>query len=111
MPDFHAVILFNIAPQVAEMFRTDPEVAALSDPAVLIDADGDEGVATVLERSELAEILSAATLEEGTSIQEVPDGEGLISILVVDANGASHYRVPDPRIHPDRWPWMGEPEY
>ena len=111
MPDIHAVMLFDIAPRVAEMFRTDPEVAALSDPAVLVEVVGDDCVADVVERSELEEILSTATLYEGTSIQDVPHGDGLISVLVVDGDGASYYRVPDPRVHPNRWPWMGDPEY
>jgi hypothetical protein len=111
MPDIHAAMLFDIAPTVAEMFRTDPQIAALSDPAILVEASGDECVASVLEESELAEILASATLDEGTSIQDVPQDDGLMSVLVVDGDGASHYRVPDPRVHPNRWPWMGEPEY
>ncbi len=111
MPDIHAVMIFDIAPEVAEMFRTDPKIAGLLEPAVLVEVNGDECVASVVERSELAEILSAATLDEGTSFQDVPHGDGLMSVLVVDDKSASHYRVPDPRIHPNRWPWMGEPEY
>jgi len=111
MPDIHAVMLFDIAPKVAEMFRTDPAIGALRNPAVLVEANGDECVASVVEESELAEILSAATLEEGDFHQDIPCGDGLMSVLVVDGDGASHYRVPDPRLHPNRWPWMGDPEY
>jgi hypothetical protein len=111
MPDIHAVMLFDIAPRVAETFRNDPAVAALQDPAVLVEVVGEECAASIVERSELEEILSAATLEEGTSLQDIPGGDGLISALIVDGDGASHYRIPDPRRHPNRWPWMGDPEY
>ncbi len=110
MPDIHAVMLFDIAPKVAELFRTDPQVAELSNPAVLVEAEGVECVASVLEESELSGILSSATLEEGISAEDAPEGDGLISVLVVDGDGASHYRVPDPRVHPKQWPWMGVPE-
>src|SRR5580692_8471940 len=107
MPDIHAVMLFDMAPKIAETFRNDPTVAALRDPAVLVEVIGEESVASIVERSELEEILSGASLEEGTSLQHIPGGDGLISALVVDGDGASHYRVPDPRLHPNRWPWMG----
>ena len=111
MPDIHAVLLFDIAPRVAETFRNDPTVADLRDPAVLVEVVGDEGMASVVERTELEEILSAGTLDEGTAIEDVSHGDGLISVLVVDGEGASYYRVPDPRVHANRWPWMGDPEY
>lgn len=111
MPDLHAVMIFDIAPEVAETFRADPKVASLSDPAVLLEVQGAGCVASVLEESELIEILSAATLEEGIFFQDVPRGDGLISFLVVDEESASHYRVPDPRFTPKEWPWMGDPEY
>jgi hypothetical protein len=111
MPDMHAVMIFDIAPTVAEMFRTDPNVAALSEPAVLVEAQGDECVASVLEQAEITEFLSSATLDEGVFILDAPQGDGLISVLVVDGDSASHYRVPDPRIQPKQWPWMGDPEY
>jgi hypothetical protein len=36
MSEIHALMLFGIAPRGAEMFRNDPHLATLSDPAVLI---------------------------------------------------------------------------
>ena len=111
MPDLHAVMIFDIAPEVAETFRTDPTVATLSTPAILVEVQGDACVASVLDESELMEILLTATLDEGIFFQDIPRGDGLISFLVVDGDGASHYRVPDPRIEPKQWPWMGDPDY
>ncbi|MGP0070045.1 MAG: hypothetical protein ACLQGP_41405 [Isosphaeraceae bacterium] len=110
MPDVHAVMLFDLAPKVAEMFRNDPDVAAISEPAILVEVEGDSCTASILDRSELEEMLLSGTLEEGRSIEEVPQGDGLISVLVLDGDSASHYRVPDPRLSPNQWPWMGEPE-
>ena len=111
MPDTHAALLINVAPRVAEIFRTDPEMARLSAPAVLVEAKGEECLATILEQSELVDLLSSGTLEEGTSIHDVTHEDGLISVLVIEGDSASHYRVPDPRSHPKVWPWMGDPEY
>jgi hypothetical protein len=39
MSDLHAIMLLDVAPKVAEMFRSDPGVAELIDPAVLVDAN------------------------------------------------------------------------
>src|SRR5438045_3547218 len=110
MSDIHAIMLLDVAPKVAEMFRTDPRVADLLDPAVLVDANEEGCVATVVERLQLTELMSGAELASGRPMQDPSPDNAPIAVLVMDENGATAYRVPDPRTHPNHWPWIGDPE-
>ena len=103
----HAIMLLSVAPDVAEMFRSDPKVADLLDPAVYISADEDGVLASVVERLQLTELISGLNQAELNPIwDEAPEGTA-IAVLVTDENGATVYRVPDPRTDPNLWPWIG----
>jgi hypothetical protein len=107
MPSVHAIMLLDVAPKIAEKFKTDPSVAEFLDPAVLVNADEDGCVASIVERLQLTEMMSAAELTSGEPVgHESPDGAP-IAVLVMDKSGATVYRVPDPRMDPQCWPWMG----
>jgi hypothetical protein len=45
------------------MFRTDPRVAALRNPAVYIAADVDGVIASAIERFQITELISGPVLE------------------------------------------------
>ena len=107
MIDARAIMLFSVAPDVADMFRSDPKVADLLDPAVYISADEEGVLASVVERLQLTELISGQNQAGPNPIwDEAPEGAP-IAVLVKDENGATVYSVPDPRTAPDLWPWMG----
>ncbi len=106
MPRLHAIVLRDIAPLVAEAFRTDPEVAELLDPAVFVGADEEDCAAAVVERIQLAEVMSGVEIIEEKSAGEDSLERGPIAVLVMDKTSATFYRVPDPRTDPELWPWM-----
>ena len=93
--------------KVAVMFRTDPKVASLLDPAVYIAADGDGVIASVVERLQLTEPIFDLKPAQRSPIWDEEPEDAPIAVLVVDEDGASVFRVPDPRICPDQWPWTG----
>jgi hypothetical protein len=103
----HSLMLLDIAPQIAETFRTDPDVAKLLDPAVFVGVDEDACAAAVVERLQLMEVMSGVDL-----IERIPMGNNRpekvpIAVLVMDKTHATMYRVADPRTNPELWPWMG----
>ncbi len=106
MPRLHATVLQEIAPLVAEAFRTDPEVDDLLDPALLIRADEEACAAAVVERIQLVEVMSRVEVTEEKSAQEDAAEGAAIAVLVMDNTSATFYRVPDPRTDPRCWPWM-----
>ena len=103
----HVIMLLIAAPKVAVMFRTDPKVADLLDPAVYIAADGDGVIASVVERLQLTEPIFGLKPAQRSPIWYKEPEDAPIAVLVVDEDGASVFRVPDPRTCPDQWPWMG----
>jgi hypothetical protein len=107
MPDRHAMMLRDMAPKIAELFRNDPRVAELLDPAVILDAYEQECEARLQERLQLTVLMSGEQLLRGDPINTEPSPHAPITVLVIDKSGASAYRVPDPRTHPEGWPWMG----
>jgi hypothetical protein len=104
-------MLRSVASKVAEQFRTDPKVAEMIQPAVWIDADEEGCVAAILERLEAIEALSPFQPVGGQPLA-IPKEEAPITIVVVDhrrdREGARTFNVPDPRQHPDHWPWTGD---
>jgi hypothetical protein len=103
----HEIMLFDMAPKIVELFRNDPRVSELFDPAVIVDAYEQECEARLHERLQLTELMSGQKLLRGDPINAAPAERAPILVLVVDKTGASTYRVPDPRTHPEEWPWMG----
>ena len=100
-------MLLLAAPKVAEMFRTDPKVAELLDPAVYIGADEEGVIASIVERLKLMEpTLGMESTVRKAILENSPKG-ALIAVLVIDESGASAFHVPDPRSEPEQWPWMG----
>jgi hypothetical protein len=107
MQRLHFTVLMDIAPQIAEAFRSDPEVDELFDPAVFIGADNDDCAAAVVERLQLAEVMSGVDIIHGNeAIEPTLDGRS-IAVLVMDKISATFYSVPDPRTNPELWPWAG----
>jgi hypothetical protein len=100
-------MILAVAPKVADMFRTDPKIADLLDPAVYIAADDDGVIASVVERLELLKVVSELRSNALKPIWEKTSEEAPIAILVTDEGDVSVYRVADPRTCPDQWPWMG----
>jgi hypothetical protein len=100
-------MILAVAPKVAEMFRSDPKIADLLDPAVYIAADDDGVIASVVERLELMQIVSRLRSNDLKPIWEKSPVGAPIAILVTDDCDAAVYRVADPRTCPDQWPWMG----
>jgi hypothetical protein len=103
----HAIMILAVAPKVAEMFRSDPKIANLLDPAIYIAADDDGVIASVVERLELLEVVSRLRSNDLKPIWEKSPEEAPIAILVTDECDVAVYRVADPRTCPDQWPWMG----
>jgi hypothetical protein len=100
-------MLLAVAPKVAEMFRSDPKIADLLDPAVYIAADGDGVIASFVERLELVELVPGPRSSDRKPIWAKSPEEAPIAILVKDKCDVAVYRVADPRTCPDQWPWMG----
>ena len=100
-------MLHLAAPKIAVMFRTDPKVASLLDPAVYIAADGDGVIASVVERLQLTEPIFDLKPAQRSPIWDREPVDAPIAVLVVDEDGASVFRAPDPRTHPDQWLWAG----
>jgi hypothetical protein len=103
----HSHALLDIAPQVAETFRIDPDVAELIEPAVFIGVAEDDCAAAVVERIQLSDVLSGVE-----ALETIPTGDRSpesvpITILVMDATSATMYHVADPRTDPGLWPWKG----
>jgi len=67
------------------------------DPAVWLDAGG---AFFVLEHPSLM-----ATIGRHDGAEDLPSVPGWILVAVVDGDEVALERVPDPRVHPDRWPW------
>jgi hypothetical protein len=107
MSSVHAIMLLSAAPKVAEMFRTDPKVAALLDPAVYIAADEDGLIASVVERLQLAELISGLDSAAWMPTSGESPTDAPIAVFVRDESSTTVYRVPDPRNDPELWPWMG----
>jgi hypothetical protein len=107
MSSVHAIMLLSAAPKVAEMFRIDPKVAALLDPAVYIAANEDGLIASVVKRLQLAELISGPVSADWTQILGETPEDAPIVVLVSDESGMAVYRVPDPRNDRELWPWMG----
>jgi hypothetical protein len=103
----HSLMLLDIAPQVAETFRTDPDVAKLLDPAVFVGVDEDECAAAVVERIQLTAVMSGVDLIEANPIGDKAPERLPIAVLVMDKTRATMYRVADPRTDPELWPWKG----
>jgi hypothetical protein len=103
----HAIMLLTVAPSVAEMFRTDPKIADLLDPAVYIAADGGGVIASVVERLELTNLISSLQPKNGMPIWDKFPVDAPIAVLVIDRSSAAVYSVPDPRSDPALWPWTG----
>ncbi len=64
-------------------------------------------MASVVERLQLAKPILELKPAERSAIWDKQPEDALIAVLVVDEDGASVFRVPDPRTHPDQWPWTG----
>ena len=82
--DFMRLCFEISAPLVAEAFRTDPEVAELLDPAVFVGADEEDCAAAVVERIQLAEVMSGVQITEEESAQEDSLEGAPIAVLVMD---------------------------
>jgi hypothetical protein len=105
MKSTHSFIILDAAPRLSTMFRTNPSVAALLEPAVYVVVRGNSYVATVVERRQCG-ALSRATVQT----QRYPLGirssyASAIMVFLWDENGPTTYKVPDPRMQPDLWPW------
>lgn len=111
MSEVHRFVLLQAAREVAELFGSDPGVAALIDPAVWIDANEDGYAATIIERLEVVDALSGFPLAEGPGVAQRPPDDSPITVVVVHHFGsppsARIYNVPDPRKEPGSWPWTG----
>lgn len=83
--------------------KTFLEVAdTLIDPALAIDAD--MGEFHVVEHLELIAEMSHMELEDSDSSSSVSDDAPIT--VAVSADGVTTTgSIPDPRIHPTRWPW------
>jgi hypothetical protein len=104
-------MLLDMAPKIAELFRNNPRVDELLDPAVVVDAYDQECDVRLHERLELTVLMSDEQLLRGDPINTEPSQHASITVLVIDKSGTSAYRVPDPRAHPEEWPWTGwEPD-
>jgi hypothetical protein len=112
MPDIYTIMLLDVAPKVAERFRADPKVAELVQPAVWIDANEEGCAAVIIERLEVIEALAPYESTNGRGVADPASEEAPITVVVVhhtgNPPGAQTFNVPDPRKHPDRWPWMGD---
>ncbi len=103
----YTITLLNVAPSVAELFRTDREAAELIDPAVYIDVDGATPVIRIIERSLLIEAMTNAESIDARRFLDESPTDLPIAVLVINKSGATLFRVPDPRLHPELSPWRG----
>jgi hypothetical protein len=107
MPRSHSIMLLNIAPLVAETFRTDPDIDELLEPAVFVGVDEDACAAAVVERIQLTEAMCGLKCTEAPSPGEQSGSGAPIAVLVMDEQSATVYHVSDPRVDPELWPWTG----
>lgn len=108
LPDNLDILLVEAATEIAVKFRTDPKVAALIDPAVFIYTD-EQGhvIYRVIEHLQLIEVMSPIEAADGRRFVDKSREIGIIAVLVTDENGTATYSLPDPRAHPNAWPWLG----
>ncbi len=102
----HTTMLLDVAARVAERLRTDPLVANLLDPAIFIAAFDDGCDATLLERLEVVHIMREIECDPPQPIDSTSAGP-CVAVLIADKSGGSFYTLPDPRIYPTAWPWLG----
>jgi hypothetical protein len=108
MADPRFGFFLDAVPLIAKMFRATPGVAALFDPAVVVIADEDFTVEAV-ERIQLLAALSDAPCLDGVALRDLPAPDrNRIPIVVADDGGSTLYTVPDPRAHPELWPWTDD---
>jgi hypothetical protein len=111
MASVHGIMLENVAPKIADQFRTDPKVATLIEPAVWINAIEEGCAAVIIERLEAIEAMSKCEPAEGPGVATPPPPGHPILAVVVDRRAvgteARTFYVADPRLHPDEWPWTG----
>jgi hypothetical protein len=92
---------------VAHALRTDPKVAELIEPAVLISANEEGCVASVVERLQVVEMLAGKEPTEGPPVTAPsPEDKPILAALLYKGQVAC-WRLPDPRISPESWPWTG----
>jgi hypothetical protein len=84
----HAIMLLSLAPRLAAMFRIDPKIADLLDPAIYIAADGDGVIASVVERLELIDLLPGFQSRDLKPIWDKFPEEAPIAVLVTDSGDA-----------------------
>ena len=109
MPSVYGLQLEVVARGVAERFRADPGVAALTEPAVWVEASEGGIVATIIERSRAVEALSVLDAEHGPGVATSPPKDRPVLVVVVDRRfgGAQTFIVADPSEQPSSWPWAG----
>ena len=107
MANLYTTTFLNVTPRVAVMLRTDPEIAELIAPAVCIDVEGEAPVIRIIERSLLIEAMTNAELFDGIQFMDESLVDLPIAVLVINKSGATLFRVPDPRVHPELSPWSG----
>ena len=107
MPRSHSIMLLNIAPLVAETFRTDPDVDELLEPAVFVGVAEDACAAAVVERIQLTEAMCGVKCTEAPPVGGQSASGAPIAVLVMDEQSATVYHVADPRVDPKLWPWTG----
>jgi hypothetical protein len=101
------IMLADVGPKVAHALRTDPKVAELIEPAVLISANEEGGVASVVERLQVVEMLAGKEPTAGPPVTAPsPEDRPILAALLYKGQVAC-WRLPDPRISPESWPWTG----
>ena len=95
---------------ILDRFRSDPAVAEMLDPAILISDDKDNLYVDIIEYLELIGLLSGATKNEDANPHATnPDiflQENFVMVAVILGNDIMTFCCPDPRSQPECWPWL-----
>jgi hypothetical protein len=109
MQTVYQIIMEDVAPKIAEMFRGDPRVTDMADPVVMVDVDDNGYKVHAFERFEVVDTMPdlVPLLAE---LEKKPPHDDSIAVVVTYKGDGLLLKVPDPRIHPDRPPWTCPPD-
>ena len=97
----HGFLIRDAFPKVKEIFRSDPEIERMSEPAVHVVATQPHGFeCSPVER----QALLVTNLVSGEGIDKPPPADHVVILVSIGDRDVS-YCVPDPRKHPTMYPW------
>ena len=93
--------LEEIAPEILKRFLAVAD--KLIEPVVFLDSV--DGVISIVEHVSLIATMTGVEAEPLP-----PEDDSIIVAVVYDDDTISRRRVPDPRVHPELWPWTPSEE-